>query len=118
LSPKDDQEFDAMLSSVRDITERIISLSPNMPIETGMMLRNIDNNNFLLHYVASNVNASIADKQKLLEESNIKIRTESLLRHLQADLQMAELKSEITNKARGEIDKQQREYFLQQQLKS
>src|SRR5690606_10064946 len=80
LSPKDDQEFDAMLSSVRDITERIISLSPNMPIETGMMLRNIDNNNFLLHYVASNVNASIADKQKLLEESNIKIRTESLLR--------------------------------------
>ena len=118
LSPKDDQEFDAMLSSVRDITERIIALSPNMPIETGMMLRNIDNNNFLLHYVASNVNASIADKQNLLEESNIKVRTEALLRHLQADLQMAELKSEINNKARGEIDKQQREYFLQQQLKS
>lgn len=118
ISPQDDPEFDAMLSSVRDITERIISLSPNMPIETGMMLRNIENNNFLLHYVASNVNASIADKQKLLEESHIKIRTESLLRHLQADLQMAELKSEITNKARGEIDKQQREYFLQQQLKS
>ncbi len=116
--PKGDQEFDAMLSSVRDVTERIISLSPNMPIETGMMLRNIDNNNFLLHYVASNINAAISDKQHLLEESNIKTRTEFLLKHLQTDLQMAELKSEITNKARGEIDKQQREYFLQQQLKS
>jgi len=116
--PKGDKEFDAALASVKEVAERIVSLSPNMPIETGMMLKNIDNNGFLLHYVASNINAPTQDKQNLLEENNVKIRTEQLLRYLQSDLQMAELKNEITNKARGEIDKQQREYFLQQQLKS
>lgn len=116
--PKEDKEFDAMISSVKDMAERIISLSPNIPMETGMMLRNIENFSFLVHFIASNLETKLVEKQSLLEQNDIKIRTHRLIELLQGDLQMAELKNEITTKTRGEIDKQQREYFLQQQLKS
>jgi len=116
--PKEDKEFDAMIASVKDMAERIISLSPNIPMETGMMLRNIENFSFLVHFIASNLETKLVEKQGLLEENDIKKRTHRLIELLQGDLQMAELKNEITTKTRGEIDKQQREYFLQQQLKS
>jgi ATP-dependent Lon protease len=116
--PKGDKEFDAMISSVKDVAERIATLSPNIPVETGMMLRNIENNSFLVHFIASNLNTKLQEKQLLLTLNNVKERTNKLIELLQADLQMAELKNEITTKTRGEIDKQQREYFLQQQLKS
>jgi len=116
--PKEDKEFDAMVGTVKDLAEKIINLSPSMPSETGMVLRNIENFSFLIHFIASNLETKINKKQDLLEESDVKKRTGSLIELLQGDLQMAELKNEITNKTRGEIDKQQREYFLQQQLKS
>jgi ATP-dependent Lon protease len=116
--PKEDPEFVAMISSVKDMAERIISLSPNIPVETGMMLRNIENFSFLVHFIASNLETKLNEKQSLLEQNDVKARTHRLIELLQADLQMAELKNEITTKTRGEIDKQQREYFLQQQLKS
>lgn len=116
--PKEDAEFDAMISSVKDLAERIVSLSPSIPIETGMMLRNIEHFSFLVHFIASNLDTKLSEKQAMLEQNDTKVRTHRLLELLQSDLQMAELKSEITNKTRGEIDKQQREYFLQQQLKS
>lgn len=116
--PREDQEFDAMISSVKDMAESIIELSPNLPSETGMMLRNIENFSFLVHFIASNLDTKITEKQSLLEQNDIKSRTHRLIELLQADLKMAQLKNEITNKTRGEIDKQQREYFLQQQLKS
>lgn len=116
--PKEDKEFDAMIASVKDMAERIISLSPNIPVETGMMLRNIENYSFLVHFIASNLETKLPEKQTLLEQNDVKSRTHRLIELLQTDLQMAELKNEITTKTRGEIDKQQREYFLQQQLKS
>lgn len=116
--PKKDKEFDAMIASVKDMSERIISLSPNIPSETGMMLRNIENVSFLIHFIASNLEKQLFEKQNLLEIDEVKARTQKLLELLQGELQMAELKNEITSKTRGEIDKQQREYFLQQQLKS
>ncbi|RYD98710.1 MAG: endopeptidase La [Sphingobacteriales bacterium] len=116
--PKSDNEFDAMIGSIKDIAERIIQLSPNIQIETGMMLKNIESHSFLIHYIATNLDTKLTEKQNLLEIDDIKERTSKLLALLQSDLQMAELKNEITNKARGEMDKQQREYFLQQQLKS
>lgn len=116
--PKEDKEFEAMIASVKDMAERIISISPNIPMETGMMLRNIENYSFLVHFIASNLETKLTEKQSLLEENDVKVRTHRLIELLQGDLQMAELKNEITTKTRGEIDKQQREYFLQQQLKS
>src|SRR5690606_3202362 len=78
----------------------------------------IENYSFLVHFIASNLETKLLEKQSLLEESDVKVRTNRLIALLQTDLQMAELKNEITSKTRGEIDKQQREYFLQQQLKS
>lgn len=116
--PMEDNEFNAMIASVKEMSERIISLSPNIPVETGMMLRNIENNSFLVHFIASNLDTKLLEKQRMLEQDDTRKRTHRLIELLQSDLQMAELKNEITTKTKGEIDKQQREYFLQQQLKS
>lgn len=116
--PKDDATFDALTSSIKDYSEQIAQQSPNMPNETSIVLRNIEHQSFLIHFIASNLAASLSDKQELLEENDIKTRAEKLLRLLQSELQLLELKNEITNKTRADIDKQQREYFLQQQLKS
>jgi len=116
--PVADAGFDALMSSIKDHSERIAQLGTNIPNETSIILRNIEHRSFLMHFVASNINAKLTDKQALLEENDIKVRAEKLFDLLQGELQMAELKNEITNKTRGEIDKQQREYFLQQQLKS
>ncbi len=116
--PMFDPEFDALVSSIKDYAERILQLSPNLPSEAGIVLRNIEQASFLLHFIASHLTAKTPEKQDLLEENDLRKRAEKLLTLLQSELQLVELKAEITNKTRGEIDKQQREYFLQQQLKS
>jgi len=116
--PVGDPSFEALMSSIKDHSERIAQLGATIPNETSIILRNIEHRSFLMHFVASNINAKLTDKQALLEEDDVKVRAEKLFELLQGELQMAELKNEITNKTRGEIDKQQREYFLQQQLKS
>ncbi len=116
--PTADAEFTALVSSIKDHAERILQLSPNMPGEAAIVLKNIEQPSFLLHFIAAHLNAPLVSKQALLEENDVRVRAEALLGLLQSDLQMAELKAEITNKTRGEIDKQQREYFLQQQMKS
>src|SRR5690606_1703774 len=99
-------------------SEQIAQQSANLPNETSIVLRNIEQQSFLVHFVASNISAKLAEKQALLEENDVKLRAEKLLQLLQSELQLLELKNEITNKTRADIDKQQREYFLQQQLKS
>ncbi len=116
--PKEDAEFDALVSSIKDHSEKIAQQSPNLPNEASIVLRNIEHQSFLIHFVASNISAKLLDKQKLLEEDDIKTRAEKLLQLLQSELQLVELKNEITNKTRADIDRQQREYFLQQQMKS
>jgi ATP-dependent Lon protease len=116
--PQADAEFDAMISTIKDQSERIAQQASNMPNETSIVLRNIEQQSFLMHFIASNISAKLTDKQALLEENDIKLRAEKLLQLLQAELQLVELKNEITNKTRADIDRQQREYFLQQQLKS
>ncbi len=116
--PQKDASFDALISSIKDYSERIAQQSPNMPNEASIVLRNIEQQSFLMHFVASNISAKLQDKQAMLEEDNITARAERLLQLLQSELQLVELKNEITNKTRADIDRQQREYFLQQQLKS
>jgi ATP-dependent Lon protease len=118
IFPQNDAEFDALMSSIKDYSERIAQQSPNMPNEASIVLRNIEQQSFLMHFIASNINAKLIDKQALLEENTVKVRAERLLQLLQSELQLVELKNEITNKTRADIDKQQREYFLQQQMKS
>lgn len=116
--PPKDPDFEAYVSNIKDLAAEIIQLSPNIPSEASVILRNIENPSFLIHFVSSNLTIDIRDKQRLLEMNNIRERADLLMQFLQKELQFAELKNKVTNKTRAEIDKQQREYFLQQQLKS
>lgn len=115
---KDDADFNAMVGSIKDLAGQIVNLSPNLPSEAAIILKNIENPSFLIHFVSSNLNCDIKDKQRLLEISNIKARAELLMNLMQTELQYTELKNKVTNKTRAELDKQQREYFLQQQMKA
>ncbi len=115
--PEDD-DFKAVAGSIKDMASQIIQLSPNVPSEASIILKNIENSGFLIHFVSNNLSGEIADKQKLLETQNIRQRAELLLTFLQKELQYTELKNKVTNKTRTELDKQQREYFLHQQMKS
>ena len=117
VSPTD-QNFQAYLSTIKDLATQIIQLSPNFPSEAALILKNIESPLFLINFVSSNLNVEIPEKQGLLEEHNITLRAEKLIQFLQQELQFVELKNKVTTKTRTEIDKQQRDYFLQQQLKS
>ena len=110
--------FDAYISSIKDLATQIIQLSPNIPSEAAIILKNIESPLFLINFVSTNLNNELGKKQDLLETDDLKNRAEQLTMLLQNDLQFAELKDKVTSKTRSEIDKQQREYFLQQQLKS
>ena len=114
----DDQNFQAHLSTIKDLATQIIQLSPNFPSEAALILKNIESPLFLINFVSSNLNVELPEKQGLLAENNITLKAEKLIQFLQQELQFVELKNKVTNKTRTEIDKQQRDYFLQQQLKS
>jgi ATP-dependent Lon protease len=116
-SPKD-QDFAAYVSNIKDLAAQIIQLSPNIPTEASIILKNIENPAFLIHFISSNLNSELTEKQELLATDHIKARADLLMQLLQRELQFAELKNKLTNKTKTELDKQQRDYFLQQQLKS
>ena len=111
-------DFNAHVSSIKDLATQIIQLSPNLPTEASIILKNIENPTFLINFVSSNLNSELTEKQELLEMHDIDKRAARLIFILQRELQFAELKDKVTNKTRTEIDKQQRDYFLQQQMKS
>ncbi len=116
-APKD-PDFEAYVANIKDLATEIIQLSPNIPTEASIILRNIENPSFLIHFISSNLNVELKEKQKLLEIDQIRERADLLMKLLQKELQFAELKNKVTNKTKAELDKQQREYFLQQQMKS
>ena len=116
-APKD-QDFEAYVSNIKDLAAQIIQLSPNIPTEASIILKNIENPSFLIHFISSNLNSELTEKQELLATDHIRSRADLLMQLLQRELQFAELKNKLTNKTKTELDKQQRDYFLQQQLKS
>lgn len=116
--PKNKLEFKALLSSVRDAAKHIIELSPQIPSEAVVMLKNINNDNFLLNFIASNLGIKIHEKQEILEISNLREKASAILLHMDGELQLLELKDQIESKVRTDIEKQQRDYFLNQQLKT
>ncbi|WP_428330250.1 endopeptidase La [Mucilaginibacter sp.] len=118
IKHKNDKEFKAMVSSIKDMAMSIIQLSPNIPSEAGIAIRNIESTSFLINFISSNMNADMLAKQRLLEEANLRNRANLVLEHLTLDLQMLELKNQIQSKVRVDLDKQQRDYFLNQQLKT
>jgi ATP-dependent Lon protease len=114
---KGDKEFAALVESVKDVALQIIKDSPNIPSEASFAIKNIESDSFLVNFVASNMNINVKDKQKLLEQSNLEERTRTSLIHLNHEINMIQMKNEIQNKVRVDLDEQQREYFLNQQLK-
>jgi ATP-dependent Lon protease len=116
-APKN-EDFNAYVANIKELAGQIIQLSPNIPSEASIILRNIENPSFLIHFISSNLNTELTEKQKLLELNNIETRADLLMKLLQRELQFAELKNKVTTKTKTELDKQQREYFLQQQMKS
>ena len=117
-TPTQDLEFEATVSSVRDLAKRIIELSPNIPSEAVMMLQNMKSDGFLINFIASNLDVDALQKQELLEMGNFKDKAVRILGLLNSQLQMLELKDKIEGKVRGDLEKQQRDYFLNQQLRT
>ena len=114
----DTDNFRAYVGSIKELAAQITQLSPNIPSEAAMILKSIENPSFLIHFVSGNMNTDLKEKQSILEMNDIMERAEELTRLLNRELQFAQLKDQVTNKTRTELDKQQRDYFLQQQLKS
>ena len=115
---KVDKEFKNLVASIKEMSSQIIQLSPNIPSEAGIALKNIESTSFLINFISSNMNADVADKQKMLEMGNLRKRAEMVMDLLTTELQMLELKNQIQSKVRTDLDKQQRDYFLNAQLKT
>lgn len=111
------KEQKAIIQSLKDTAAKIMGLSPEIPKEAKVAIDNINDFNFLTHFLSSNINAEVGEKQKLLEIDDPKTRSEKLLKFMLKDLQMLELKQEIQDKVHTDIDQQQRDYFLRQQMR-
>jgi ATP-dependent Lon protease len=113
-----DENFLALIGSLKDLAIQIIKLSPNIPSEAAFAIKNIDSPFFLVNFVSSNLNIDLVDKQKLLETPDLMKRANEVLTALAKDLHMLELKTQIQDKVKLDLDKQQRDYLLSQQLKT
>ncbi len=115
---KKDKELIALIDSLKELATQIIQFSPNIPTEAAIAIKNIESQSFLVNFISSNMNAEMVEKQKVLEMPDLKSRAQAVLEFLTRDLQMLELKNQIQSKVRIDMDKQQREYFLNAQLKT
>lgn len=111
-------EFEALVDSIRDVALNIINVSPNMPKEAAFAIKNIDSKRGIINFICSNLELSDEDRQALLEAPGLLARARKLLEILIREQQLAELKNEIQERVKQEIDKQQRDYYLQQQMRT
>jgi ATP-dependent Lon protease len=111
------KESKALIQSLKDAALKIVRLNPEIPQEAQVALENIQSPIFLIHFLSSNLNVDVSDKQKILETTNLTERGTLLLQHMSKEIQMLEIKSEIQKKVHTDIDQQQRDYFLRQQMK-
>ena len=115
---KKDDQTELVFATLKDLSKQIINASPNIPSEATIAIKNINSPRFLLNFISSNLNVEVDEKQNLLEIVPIKQRAEKVLELLTKELQMLEIKSHIHDKVKTDLDKQQRDYFLQQQMKA
>jgi ATP-dependent Lon protease len=111
------KEAKALAQTLKDAATKVLRLNPEIPQEAQVALDNISSMAFLIHFLASNLNAEVGDKQKILETQNIIDRGTLLLQYMLKEIQMLEIKNEIQKKVHTDIDQQQRDYFLRQQIK-
>lgn len=114
----DTLEFEAQISTIMDLSHRIVELSPNIPQEAIAMLRSIQDNSFLLNFISSNMNSKVEVKQQILEYNDLSQKASLVIHEMGTQLQLLELKDKIETRVRGDLEKQQRDYFLSQQLKT
>lgn len=115
---KDDKHFSAVVDSIKELAIDIIKDSPNIPSDAAFAIKNIESVPFLINFVCSNLNISVTEKQKLLEINDLQERALETLKFLNIELQKLSLRMDIQSKVESDISKQQREYFLQQQMKT
>lgn len=108
----------AMLGAVRELYSKVVKLSGKMPQETLFAVQNIESADFLIYYIAGSLEMEVSEKQELLEMTRLEDRAMAVMAFLNRDKQMLELKRKIENKVEADISKQQKEYFLTQQLKT
>jgi len=117
--PKEkDKEFFTLIETIKEISTNIIHASPNIPSEATYAIKNIDSSSFLINFVSSNMNLTSKEKQQLLEISDLKERAFETLKNLNTEFQKLELKNDIQSRVKVDLDQQQREYFLQQQMRT
>ncbi|WP_111307208.1 endopeptidase La [Confluentibacter sediminis] len=112
------KEFYAIIDSIKELALQIIKESPNIPSEASFAIKNIESNSFLVNFVSSNMNLSVAEKQKLLEIDDLKKRAMATLKFMNVEFQKLELKNDIQSRVQMDMSQQQREYFLHQQMKT
>ncbi|WP_440880921.1 endopeptidase La [Tenacibaculum sp. C7A-26P2] len=114
----DKKEFDAIIDSIKDLALEVIKENPMLPSEASFAIKNIQSSSFLVNFISSNMELSVSQKQVLLEKDNLKERALLTLKNLDKELQKLRLRNDIQSKTRSDLDKQQREYYLNQQLKT
>ncbi|WBX74679.1 endopeptidase La [Tenacibaculum pacificus] len=115
---EDEKEFEAIIESIKELALEVIKENPMLPSEASIAIKNIQSNSFLVNFISSNMELSVAKKQVLLEEDNLRERALLTLGNLDNELQKLQLRNDIQSKTRSDLDKQQREYYLHQQLKT
>lgn len=114
----EDIEVQARIRSIKELAIQIVNLSPNLPSEAAYAIQNIESPTFLIHFIASNLQIEVEDKQELLETLPLIDRAELVMEHLNQELQVLQLSEEIRSRVKTDVDQQQREYLLRQQLKA
>ena len=112
------KEFLAIIDSIKELALNIIKESPNIPSEASFAIKNIESDSFLINFVSSNMNLSVAEKQSLLQIDDLKKRALATLKFMNMEFQKLELKNDIQSKVHMDMNQQQREYFLHQQMKT
>ncbi len=118
ISSENDNEFNAIVGSLKDLSIKIAQFSANVPPEATFAVKNIENSTFLINFICSNTDLKVEDKQQLLEIENLKDRGIQAISFLVKEVQMLELKQDIQKKVKTDLDRQQREYMLNQQMKT
>lgn len=118
IPQKDNKEFTALVDSCKDLTIRYIKSSDILHQESAFAIRNITNPMFLIHFICTNMPLKIEQKIELIKIPLLSVRAQKLLEILTREVQLEEIKASIQLRAREDIDQQQREYFLQQQIKT
>lgn len=116
--PANKMEFEAVIATIHDKAKQIILLSPQIPSEAVVMIKNINNPSFLINFIASNLGVKLIAKQSILEQDDLVKKAEMMLEQMDTELQLLEIKDRIESKVRTDIEKQQRDYYLSQQLKT